>query len=124
MRTRLAKESGFATLELRIALVIICLVLIVPITSFAALKRQAGDTTAKTSLNIAIKQIDMYHLQYGTYSGLTPAALEARDSRRPERPRYTLTDLSETTYCISSTAGGRSWMQPGPAGPVVEGACS
>ena len=39
MRGRFAQEDGFVTLELRIVLVLIGLVLLVPITSFAAMRQ-------------------------------------------------------------------------------------
>jgi Tfp pilus assembly protein PilE len=124
MSGRLAQEDGFATLELRIVLVLIVVLLTIPIASFAALRRGAGDTTARANLRVAIAQADAHHLQYDTYAGLTPAAVESRQSRRSDRPRYVITNLSKTTYCISSTVGGHSWMKAGPRGAVVKGTCS
>jgi Tfp pilus assembly protein PilE len=121
MRGLFAQEDGFAMLELRVVLALIGLVLLVPITSFAAMRQGASGTTARSDLRAAVAQAELHHLQHGTYAGLTPAAL---DSRHPKTPRYTVTNLSETTYCIAATVGGRSWKTSGPAGRVVEGDCS
>ena len=124
MRGRFAQEDGFVTLELRIVLVLIGLVLLVPITSFAAMRQGGSDSTARSNLRAAAVVVEAHQLEYGTYEGLTPAALERSDRPRPEHPRYALSDLSETTYCISSTVRGHSWMKAGPRGAVVKGTCS
>ena len=123
-RPRLAEEDGLATLELRVALVIVCLILLVPITSFASLRRNASDTSARVSLQAALTQVEAFRLQHGTYTGLTTERLDDRGRRRGKRPLYALTRLSATTFCISSTVGDRSWMKVGPSGRVVRGTCS
>ena len=122
MTRRLAVDEGFVMLELRIVLILVGLVLIVPIASFGAMRKGASDASARSNLRAAAALVEAHQLQYGTYAGLTSAGLERLP--RPDRTRFVLTDLSATTYCISSAGGGRSWMKVGPAGPIVRGTCS
>ena|SRR5215203_3609417 len=110
-------------LELRIVLVLIGVLLVIPITSFAAIRKGGSNVSARASLRGAVAQAEMHRLRQGTYVGLTPAELETGTGRRGRRPRYTITNLSSKTFCIAATSGGQSWRKNGPAGQIVPGRC-
>jgi hypothetical protein len=38
--------------------------------------------------------------------------------------RYTLTNLTGSTYCVSATHGTQSWKKDGPGAVIQPGACS
>ena len=120
------EESGFTLIELLIVLVIIGILLAIAVPSYLGFKDRANDTAAKANVRSAVPAVEAYYADNGTYVGMIigvtgpPATgLKAIDAG------VSLTAVSgqtATSYCISSTVGGKIWRKVGPGGTIVAGA--
>jgi hypothetical protein len=76
----------------------------------------------QANLRAAIPAIESWGIEHGTYAGATIAKLRAQyDSHIPTG--IVLVVPSKKSYCVQSTAGGKTWSYHGPRPGFSKGGC-
>ena len=120
LQQRLKKEeSGFTLIELLIVLVIIGILLAIAVPSYLGFKDRANNTAASANVRSAIPAVEAYYADNGTYVGMDIAALQAIDAGVKIN---NISGTTATSYCVSSTVGGKTFRKVGPSGTIVAGA--
>lgn len=122
-RSRTAAELGFTLVELVVVMTVIGILVTIPIASFLHFRDQANDATARANVHVVVPSIESYFADNSTYVGMTLAGLKASYDHAIDPARYTLTSLTATGYCVSSSAGGRTWKKAGPGAQYTSGGC-
>jgi prepilin-type N-terminal cleavage/methylation domain-containing protein len=122
LRQRLADDQrGFTLIELLIVIVIIGILIAIAVPSYLQFRDRANDSAAKSNVRAALPAVEAFYADTGTYDGLTPAALQARD----QNVQVSAVTETNSAYCIQSTVGGQNWKIVGPGNTTpVEGTCA
>jgi prepilin-type N-terminal cleavage/methylation domain-containing protein len=124
LRKRLTKEEkGFTLIELLVVVIILGILTAIAIPSYLSFRDRANDSAAKANVRSIIPSIESYYADHGNYTGMDLTALQASYDQALNQSIYTLSGVTDTTYCISSTSNGKSWKKAGPASGIVQGSC-
>ncbi len=123
-RKPLASEDGFTLIELVIVITIIGTLLTIMLTSYVEYQAKANSAVARANVQVLVPSIEAYYADKATYVGMTLPGLKDAYDQSIVSSVYALSDLTETSYCTSSTVGGQSWKKSGPGTVVARGACS
>ncbi len=121
------REDGFTLVELLVVVVIIGILLSVAISSYLGTRGRAERSTAAANVRAIVPSIEAYGSDEGTYSSMTLAALKADYDQALDVSRYSFgsaANLTDSSYCVQSTAGAETWSKAGPGDPISPGACS
>ena len=121
LQRRLAREeSGFTLIELLIVLVIIGILLAIAVPSYLGFRDRASQAAAQANVRSAVPAIEAYYADYGTYAGMTVAALRTIDAG----VKITVVSSGLSTYCVRDTQGGFTYYKDGPSGTISTTACA
>ena len=122
LRHRLVpEEHGFTVLELAIVIVIVGVLLTVSVVGLLGFRGRSSDTVAKANVRAIVPAIASYYSDHRAYDNMTLGVLAASYDQGIDPSRYSLSGLSSSSFCVSSTLGGQTWRKVGPAGPIVQG---
>jgi type II secretory pathway pseudopilin PulG len=115
----------FMSYELLIVLAVVLILLLIAAPSYRAFTSRAHSTAARANVREAVPAIEAYFLlANNSYVGLDLQWLEAFDpGLELDDPGATPAKQTATSYCVSSTVGGKTWYKGGPDSPIATSAC-
>ena len=86
---------------------------------------RANSAAARANVRSAVPAVEAYFLLHdSSFAGLDLHWLQTFDPGvKLNDPAATPSKQTATTYCVSSTVGGKTWYQAGPGAPVTAAAC-
>ena len=115
-------EGGFFLLELRAVFAAMALVFGLTPVAVVKMARAARESVARSELKAALPAIESYHLELGTYTGLSSDVLRAvYDSTLASGLAFGW--VSDSSYCLALTADGHTAHVVGPSGSPESGGC-
>ena len=82
-----------------------------------------ADEAAKSTLREVIPPIESYYADNRSYAGVTLRGLKATYDQALDLSKYSLSGVTDTTYCVSTGSGAAAWHTNGPAEPMTAGLC-
>ena len=95
------------------------------IPSYLGFADRSNKSAAAADLRAAVPSVEAWHLDHGTYAGMTVAALKASYDQALDASIVSLGALSGTTYCVMAKSPHDSTKRAakaGPSAPITIGA--
>ncbi len=115
----------FVSFEILIVIMIVLILLLVAVPSYYGFVGRAHSAAARANVRSAVPAVEAYFLlTNGSYAGLDLQWLQAFDpGLKLDDPGASPTKQTATTYCVSSTVGGKTWYKAGPQASITTAAC-
>jgi prepilin-type N-terminal cleavage/methylation domain-containing protein len=126
IRHRLAGQAGFTLVELIIVVTIMVILLSVAVSSYLGAREKAQVAAAEGNVRVIVPSIEAYFNDHGTYSTMTLDILRDDYDSGIDPARYSFgapANLTDSDYCVQSTAGATTYRKAGPDADVVAGTC-
>jgi type IV pilus assembly protein PilA len=118
-------QRGFTLVEILVVVIVISILSTLAVATYLQYKERASDHTAKENINRILPAVHGYFVEHDTYSGMTIAGLAANYDSAVTSALFSLGSVAptDTTYCIQSTASGRTWRKNGPTAALESQPC-
>jgi Tfp pilus assembly protein PilE len=115
----------FMSYEVAIAITVVLTLLLVAVPSYYSFVGRAHSAAARANVREAVPAVEAYFLlANNSYVGLDLTWLKGFDPNvKLDDPGATPAKQTATTYCVSSTVGGKSWYKGGPEAPITTTPC-
>ena len=100
LRRRLAAEDGFTLLELQIVFMIMAILILCLAPAYKGSQDRAAQQAAVANVHTGTVAAALYYTDYGTYVGMTPAALQ---DYSPGLPQLAFSGLTSSAFCMSAS---------------------
>jgi Tfp pilus assembly protein PilE len=102
--------------ELIIVMILVAILVLIAVTAFRGYRDRANNAAAKENIYNVLPAISGYFVDHESYTGMTIAGLKAEYNAGINVGDYSLGSVppSDTTYCIQSSSGDRTWRKNGP----------
>lgn len=123
--TRQRQVLPTRSIELLIVIVIVLILLLIAVPSYLGFMSRANSAAAQSNLRSATPAVEAYFLlTNSSYVGLDLHWLQTYDpGLELNDPAATPSKQTATSYCVSSTVGGKTWYKAGPGAPITTAAC-
>jgi Tfp pilus assembly protein PilE len=108
-----------------IVVVIVGSLLLIAVPTYLGFKNRAYSAAAQANLRSAIPDVEAYYaLTNSSYVGLSLHWLHDFDPHvKVDDPAANPAKQTATSYCVSSTVGGKTWYKAGPGAPITTATC-
>jgi Tfp pilus assembly protein PilE len=114
--------GAITSVEALVLAVMTAILVAITVPSYVAIRDRGNDSSARAQLRQAGEAAEDYRADRGSYAGMSPATLSLHDSEL-DASDYRLGSVSQHTYCLETTVGGRTWRLLAPAGELRRGGC-
>jgi prepilin-type N-terminal cleavage/methylation domain-containing protein len=114
-------EKGFTLLELVIVMMILAILMTVGVVSYVGFRDHAHVAVAKSNVRAIMPAIESYNADNRGYDNMTLDLLKTNYDQAIDLAKYSLSGVTATSFCISSTSAGQTFRKVGPSGTIVAG---
>jgi Tfp pilus assembly protein PilE len=113
------------SIEFLIVIIMVLILLLIAVPSYLSFMNRANSAAAQANVRSATPAVEAYFLlTNSSYVGLDLHWLQTFDPGvKLNDPAVTSSKQTATTYCVSSTVGGKTWYKAGPGAPITTVAC-
>jgi prepilin-type N-terminal cleavage/methylation domain-containing protein len=121
----LRDERGMTLVELIIVMILVGILILLATTTFRGYRERANNTAAKENIYNVLPAVSGYFVDHSSYTGMTIAGLKATYNAGINPAHYSLGSVppSDTSYCIQSSSGDRTWRKNGPSADLEPQPC-